>query len=128
LPDKSGFTISGTDHKFLFEEDGGWYDEFENYYDAEGNYVNDDDEGYGEDKNLQKFAIGYDVYGEEDDEDDKHNDYENLYANTENNKQLSLYLDDTNIDIEIKNINYRADKKQLIDFLKSKAKCDKFDF
>jgi len=54
--------------------------------------------------------------------------YDHLYTNTENNKQLALYLDNTNIDIEVKNINYRLDKGTFTTFMKSKAKIESYDF
>jgi len=61
LSDESGFTISGTDHVFKFEKDGGWYDEFDNYYDRNGNYVPEGDDDY-EDEDKQ-FGLGYDIDG-----------------------------------------------------------------
>jgi hypothetical protein len=36
LPDHSGFRIEGSDHIYKFDEDGGWEDEFGNYYNSEG--------------------------------------------------------------------------------------------
>lgn len=30
--DKSGFSLPGCDYEFYFDEFGGWYDEFDNYY------------------------------------------------------------------------------------------------
>lgn len=36
LEDGSGFKIPGNDHVFLFTKQGGWYDEDNNYYNANG--------------------------------------------------------------------------------------------
>jgi hypothetical protein len=36
LPSGKGFTIKGTDHVFIFNKYGGWYDEYHNYYNQDG--------------------------------------------------------------------------------------------
>lgn len=36
LKDGSGFTIKGCDFIFKYDRYGGWYDEFANYYDSNG--------------------------------------------------------------------------------------------
>lgn len=39
LPDKSGFTLEGQTHVYKYDEEGGWYDEFGDYYNCQGELV-----------------------------------------------------------------------------------------
>lgn len=40
--DKSGFKIVDTEYEFKYDKDGGWRDEYGNYYDCEGKPVYED--------------------------------------------------------------------------------------
>mmetsp|Transcript_33804 Transcript_33804/g.39307 ORF Transcript_33804/g.39307 Transcript_33804/m.39307 type:complete len:234 (-) Transcript_33804:258-959(-) len=115
--DGDGFTIDDTDHVFYFEDDGGWYDEFENYYNADG----EPDDGYDdyEPTNEKDLFGGYDVDGYDDDDyDPTYETYDNVYANQENVKRLESYLEDDVIKVHITNISFKAKMNYFIDYLR----------
>jgi hypothetical protein len=64
LRDGSGFTIPGSSHVFKFDRYGGWFDEYANYYDQDGNPEDppSDDPRSDDDHSLSRSDDGEDEY------------------------------------------------------------------
>lgn len=77
LEDKSGFKIEGSDHVFHFDQDGGWYDEHENYYNSNGEPCDppedEDEDDYYEDEGNPLNE--YDLDEEDDNVADMYKEY-----------------------------------------------------
>jgi hypothetical protein len=137
LQDQTGFNIKNCDFTFYFDVNGGWFDEYHNYYDADGQpctppeYSEDweDDKYGGFDDDIDKLTKEYDLGDDGDYEDEHLHKYENIYSNAENNRLLAFYLPDQEIEMEVKNLNYRSTEKEYEEFLaKNKIQCIEFEF
>jgi len=135
--DGRSFTIEGSTHEFVFDEQGGWLDEFGNYYDANGNPLDYDDDHYDDDKydgydveDAEKFVLEYDLGGGHDEEDDQLHHFDNIYTNAEGNKKIDSILDNTTIQIEVSNINYQVREDDFKRYLAQHVKVnfDKCEF
>lgn len=123
LPDESGFRIPGSDHIFEFDTHGGWFDEYDNYYNADGQPATPpeyDEDNLGDfDDIADALAREYDMY--DDDDGEEHlGHYDNIYLNIENKRVLANYLKDQEINIEIRNMNYNSTEADFESFLKNK--------
>jgi len=131
IPDESGFTLPNYNYVFYFDENGGWYDEFNNYYNSDGqpdtpprfnnNRRQDNRHDYEDDYDpADDFANEYEQ--DDDDGDDEHmGHYDNIYLNIENKKTLAKCLKDEEVEIEIRNMDYRTNEDQFEKFLVGKT-------
>eukprot|EP00331_Platyophrya_macrostoma_P003777 CAMPEP_0176431042 /NCGR_PEP_ID=MMETSP0127-20121128/14593_1 /TAXON_ID=938130 /ORGANISM="Platyophrya macrostoma, Strain WH" /LENGTH=457 /DNA_ID=CAMNT_0017813007 /DNA_START=32 /DNA_END=1405 /DNA_ORIENTATION=+ len=147
--DKAAFAINSSDQVYWFDKDGGWFDEYENYYnhlgepttppadiddeedDEEDDYDDDEDEYEPEVQNM------LDEYDWDDDDDYEKPDkrvqnqvvLESEYENLVNHSKIQAYPDDQFIKINITNISFKGymdDFKKLIQG--TGAEIERFDY
>jgi hypothetical protein len=129
IADESGFTLPYSNYVFYFDENGGWYDEFNNYYNADGqpdapprynnNRRQDDRHGYDDDYDPADDFVNEYEQDEDGDEDDLGH-YDNIYLNIENKKTLAKCLKDEEVEVEVRNLDYRSNEDQFEKFLVDK--------
>jgi len=117
--DESGFTLPGSNHIFYFDIYGGWFDEFDNYYDKYG-MPRDPPEYSDSADTFDKFDREYDDYDDEDEDEIQAN-----YAREANRRKLDNIKGD--VELQVKNINFKATEDDFEDFL-NKEKIEFVDF
>jgi hypothetical protein len=93
IPNKKGFKIKGSKYIYFFDKYGGWYDEYNNYYNPDGEA---DDHPSDEDVDFERFVLESEYFeGDDDDYFDHeygghtHDDYEeDHHYNSEHQKVL----------------------------------------
>lgn len=119
--DETGFTLPGSDRVYYFDVYGGWYDEFENYYNKDG--VPQDAPEYSDSDNVfDKFEREYDNY-----DDDDEDEILAAYAKEANRKRIEGMKGD--VEFQVKNINFKASEDDFEEFLnKEKIAFINFEF
>jgi len=122
----AGFTVKGGTHVFYFDEYGGWFDEWGNYYNKDNvptrppdykDENSDDYEDYG--SSDEDLAGEYDNNDEGDEGVD--DEYKKICSDEVNAARLKNVLaEDTPIYIRVRNINYRARQEDFLRFLRDR--------
>jgi len=102
IDDETGFTVKGSDHIFYFDRHGGWFDEYKNYYNADGvpktppdssNFTDDDYDPA--DEWVNEYEDGYD-----DDAGDGQDNLDLIFQNNKNIARVDTYDKDADVEIE----------------------------
>jgi hypothetical protein len=122
LKDETGFTIPGSNHIFYFDVYGGWFDEYKNYYNSNGEPRSPPDYSSGDDDEAYEHANRLaDEYADVADDDEDHLDhYDSIYLNAENKTALGFYLKDQEIHIKVRNVHFKYTEDDFEEFLRSK--------
>lgn len=129
LKDKSGFTIPGCSHVFKYDRYGGWFDEYSNYYDTNGNPEDPpSDDAYSDDGSKSHHSSDVDdeyerEFGRPKDYDDEEDDPSSIHLEkiAANMEELRLYPSNGPFRVHFKNLGYFSKREEVFNWYQNKV-------